>query len=145
MGDNWELPKPVFRSSSGSLPEGFPARVGADAPPQSEPKAPSADDQILSSLYAPPGETAENIAVPEPPPVAPAVVDIEPQPFISEQFGAEEIDTLPPNKPQQKPVKKKGSGSAFLLVALAIVLALIGGILAVIYILFFRNPPETTF
>ncbi len=145
MGDNWELPKPVFRSSSGSLPEDFPTRAGADSPPQAEAKLPNVDDQILSSLYAPPGETAKNITDPEPSPTAPSIVDIEPQPFISEQFGAEEIDTLPPNKEPGKPVKKKGSGSAFLLIALAILLALIGGILAVIYILFFRNPPETTF
>ncbi len=141
MADNWELPTPVFRSSSGSLPQDFPARVGAGSPGQAAANAPDEGDQILSSLYAPPDETAEQPVVDDPPQVAPAIVDIEPQPFISEQFSAEEIDTLAPDKP----VKKRRTGSVFLVVATVILTAIITGILALVYILFIRTPPQTTF
>lgn len=138
MGDNWELPKPVFRSTSGSLPQDFVERVGTDARPRAEAKAPNADDQILSSLYAPPDKNVDEPVVYEAPPTLPSVSDIEPQPVISEQFTAGEIDTITP----AKPVKKSGSGSAFLLVTLALLLAIIGGALALIYILFYRSSPD---
>ena len=141
MGDNWELPKPVFRSTSGSLPQDFVGRVGSEARPQAEAKAPNADDQILSSLYAPPDETVEEPVVHEPPPTLPSV-DIEPQPVISEQFSVDEIDTIAPDKPVKK---KKRLGSAMLLVALVFLLAVLGTILGLIYVLFFRNPAQNTF
>lgn len=146
MGDNWELPKPVFRSSSGSLPQDFPARAGVDAQPQAEAKAPDEGDQILSSLYAPPDEKAEEpIAAepktPSPAGIDPVGVDIEPQPFISEQFSVEEIDTPAP----EKPTKKGSSGFAMLLIGITALIAIVGGILAVVYFLFVRTPPDPTF
>ncbi len=141
MGDNWELPKPVFRSTSGSLPQDFVERVGTDARPQAEAKAPHADDQILSSLYAPPDEKVEESSVHEPPPTLPSVADIEPQPVISEQFSVDEIDTVAPDKP----AKKGGSGSAMLVIGTLLIMAIIGGILALVYVLVFRRPPETPF
>ncbi|MBK6749378.1 MAG: hypothetical protein IPG67_05050 [Acidobacteria bacterium] len=141
MGDNWELPKPVFRSTSGSLPQDFPARAGADAQPQAAARVPDEGDQILSSLYAPPSETVEEPAAPEPPPTAPAIVEIEPQPFISEQFSTEEIVTLAPDKP----VKKGGAGKTFLVVAAMILIGVVTGILALVYLLFIRTPSESTF
>lgn len=141
MSDNWELPKPVFRSTSGSLPQDFVERVGADAPPRADAEAPNAEDQILSTLYAPPDETVEAPVVYEAPPTLPSVADIEPQPVISEQFSVDEIDTVAP----EKPVKNSGSGSAMLVIGTLVVLAIVGGILALVYVLVFRRPPETTF
>lgn len=141
MGDNWELPKPVFRSSSGSLPQDFPARVGADAPPPAEAKAPDEGDQILSTLYAPPEEVVEDPVVAEPQQTATPIDDIEPQPFISEQFT---VDDVAPTV-AEKAAKKGGSGSAFLMVGIALILAMILGVLAIVYFLFFRSPPDATF
>lgn len=141
MSDNWELPKPIFRTSSGSLPQDFPTRVGFESPGQASASVSDEGEQILSSLYAPPDETVGQPIVPEPPPAASAMPEIEPQPFISEQFNAEEIDTLAPDKT----VKKGRASSVFLIVATMILVAIVTGILAVVYILFFRTPPETTF
>lgn len=141
MGDNWELPKPVFRSTSGSLPQDFPARAGTDAQPRPEPKAPDEGDQILSSLYAPPDDKADDPVAEQPPTTSTASVDIEPQPLISEQFTVDEIDSPSPAKPS----KKGSSGIAMLLIGISVLLAIVGGVLAVVYLLFVRNPPDSTF
>ena len=141
MGDNWELPKPVFRSSSGSLPQDFPARVGIEEQPQVEVKTPDEGDQILSSLYARPEEKSEDVLTADPPEPSPAMVDIEPQPVISEQFTVDEIDSPAP----AKPAKNGGSGFAMLLIGVTVLIAVVGGILAIVYFLFVRNPPDPTF
>ena len=65
MGENnWELPKPVFRSSSGSLPSELPGlRENAEV----STAAIDGDQEILSSLYSPPDDLADapEIAVPQ--------------------------------------------------------------------------------
>lgn len=141
MGDNWELPKPVFRSSSGSLPQDFVERIAGSQTGQPVPAAPDADDNKLSSLYAPPDELSETIPDHQEP-IPSSIDSIEPQPLISEQFNTDEIDTLAPNKPEPK---KGGSGSTFFVMGTVVFFAFIAAILALVYFFFFRNPPETTF
>ena len=141
MGDNWELPKPVFRSSSGSLPQDFPARVGVEEQPQVEVKTPDEGEQILSSLYARPEEKSEDVLTADPPEPSPAIVDIEPQPLISEQFTVDEIDS----PAFAKPAKNGGSGFAMLLIGVTVLIAVVGGILSIVYCLFVRNPPDPTY
>ena len=120
--DKWELPDPVFRSSTGELvkpsenivfdPEPDTLEPGfADSnyvDPEADTLVPDAPDEFsdpasdnpLANLYAPPDGAAEKVP-PTPPPAA--GVSIEPQPMISEQFTAEHIGIEPdePEKPSR--------------------------------------------
>lgn len=137
-GNSWELPKPVFRSSSGSLPsdfEGIKGDVGHSELPIDAPKI--ADDEILSSLYAPPGDTvAEEVSS------IGARVEVKPQPYISEQFTAVVADETV--RVKAKPVTSK-KGGGVVAVAIAVTLLLVVALLAIAYYLFIRQPPQTTF
>ncbi|HMT09647.1 MAG TPA: hypothetical protein PKA82_16730 [Pyrinomonadaceae bacterium] len=133
-GDNWELPKPIFRSSEGT-------EAGVAATPEVsdfiEPDTlvPVADGN-LSSLYSPPDETPD-----EAPQPAAASVVVEEQPFISEQLTAERI--VPEIPASAKPAKKTGSSFGTILAILFLILA---ALVAVLYYVFFiRQPADTTF
>ncbi len=134
-GDNWELPKPVFRTSEGSDAAARPVSA-AKAPivAGSDISTPEVQEN-LSTLYAPPEEVASDVGV------APPIVEIDEQPAISEQLTAERI--VPVLPPSAKPVKK--SGSSFMVILLAVFAMLAVLLLAVIYVLFIRQPADTTF
>ncbi len=136
--DKWELPKPVFRTTSGSLPPDFPASVRSSAAAASKPEASAEADQILSSLYAPPVEAAEAAteAVADAQPSAEAVM---PQPYISEEFTVEAIKAAPPE------AKRKKSGRLGLLIGLVITLLLIALLCIAAYLIFFRPVSDNLF
>ncbi len=138
------MPEPVFQRTSGSLPEDFAARISAPVRPKPVAAVPETGDDMLSTLYAPPGEIVEQPVAPAPPlaePIA-ATPAIETQPAISEQFSVAEIDT----SARVAPVKKvKGSRAILIPIGLFVLLAVATGFVALIYFLFFRTPPESTF
>ena len=134
-GDKWEMPKPIFRQSSGSRPEGFTKKIQRLDPPGPEANAPDPADDILATLYAPPDD------IPEKPPIVPAIApgaDIEPQPDISEQFTTDEVI----GEPTPKLKSKRGFfGKVFLVIGVLVLLA-IGFVVLIIY-LFFSSQPQT--
>ena len=140
--DNWKMPEPIFQRTSGSLPEDFASRIAnyAAKPPVDPPPGESDSQNNLSTLYAPPEETVKDADVPTAE-VAP-IPAIEEQPYISEQFGVAEIDTSTPVAPI---VKGKGLTNLLLTIGLVVVLAIAAALVALIYFVFLRQPPETTF
>src|SRR5882757_148853 len=117
--DKWEMPKPIFRQTSGHLPKGFAKKEErwddtaephrSTAPPVQAAHDPK--DDMLITMYAPPGELAEKSlfdsdAEPETAqePEAPAMPSavIEEQPSISEQFTVDEAAVQPPVKVKGK-------------------------------------------
>ena len=88
----------------------------------------------LANLYAPPEGHVERA---EPAATAPAAVDIEPQPYISEQFEVEKAVSQPAT------AKTKGSSrSVFIVAGLIILLGAAAGFIWVVYYLFFAARPE---
>ena len=131
--DNWELPKPIFRSTDGTNAGNAQPEVHSQFV---EPDTLSPDmDENLSSLYLPP-EHSQSAEMP-----SAIAVEIEDQPQISEQLAADSIvPVLPENA---KPIKKQGSSFAGILLVLFIVLAAL--VAALYYVFFIRQPADTTF
>ncbi len=135
-GDNWELPKPVFRTSEGSDAAAASPVSAAKASVVAGSDSSTQDVQEnLSTLYAPPEEAVGDVGV------APPIVEIDEQPPISEQLTAERI--VPVLPPPAKPAKRSGSSFMFIVLAVFALLAVL--LLAVIYVLFIRQPADTTF
>jgi hypothetical protein len=117
----WKMPDPVFRKTSGYLPQGFEKKF-----PQ-EQAAKGADVDFSTA----------SIAEPESP------IPVEPQPDISEQvdFGATAGTETVAAKP------KKGSAGRIVLIIFGILvaLAIILIFFAVVYYLFIMPEPITAF
>ncbi|MEP6947125.1 MAG: hypothetical protein ABJA02_14490 [Acidobacteriota bacterium] len=162
-GKKWELPEPIFRKSTGELvkpsedvypdpePDTLPPNSADDpdidvvpeppaGPAAAEPAAPAVPatpetDDPLARLYDPPvkaeGEPAKAPATP--------AADVEPQPFISEQFSAEKIvvakDVLQSNGT---------SRSAWIVIGILILLAAAAAAAALIYFTFFAARANTS-
>ena len=139
--DNWKMPEPVFQRTSGSLPEDFAARAADTLDPTTAAATPNAGDDILSTLYAPPDKSVEAIVASPPQPVI-QMAAIEPQPSISEQFSVAEIDTITPVVAAKK---KGGARSIIFAVGIFVLLAVAAGFVALVYFLFLRQPPDSTF
>jgi hypothetical protein len=113
----WEMPKPVFRKTSGYLPQGFEKQFAAGR-----------EDGVTGppvAVSTPTGSSASP---------APAVtaVDVEEQPYISEQFGPGEIAA-----PTAQTTPKSSAGRIVLIVAgFLALLTFIAVFLAVVYYLF---------
>ena len=141
MSDNkWTMPEPVFRSSTGELVRPGEAEPIDPEPDTLQPEAPDEEEVVLelpddplAKLYAPPAGTAE------PTPPAPAAahvppVEIEPQPFISEEFTAEiDIAEVRPADP------KRSSGSVVAALVFFALAAIVVGFIAIVYYLFFTG------
>ncbi len=154
------MPEPIFRRSTGELVkpsaddlsvdpepdtlEPVDSDEGVDDAPSPEAPTPADDDDVvlelpedpLANLYAPPeGYTARE----EPPPAASLTVEIEPQPFISEQFVSEEIVVE-----KVQPKAKGNSGSALFIAGILLLLAVAAGFVVIVYYLFFAPRPDTS-
>jgi hypothetical protein len=141
MSDNkWTMPEPVFRSSTGELVRPGEAEPIDPEPDTLQPEAPDEEEVVLelpddplAKLYAPPAGMAE------PKPSAPAAahvppVEIEPQPFISEEFTAEiDIAEVRPADP------KRSSGSVVAALVFFALAAIVVGFIAIVYYLFFTG------
>lgn len=132
----WEMPKPVFRQTSGYLPQGFQNRF-----PVPDPQADVPTEEPVADV--PVGAAPQQAAA-----AAPAAVpdieisespDIQPQPDVSEEFTLDEVPTAP------VPGKKKRSPALRIALTLLGILAMIAFaivFLVVIYYLFFYHPSE---
>jgi hypothetical protein len=115
----WKMPKPVFRKTSGYLPQGYAKKYS-----QNEAKDDLDDD--------PPTASTEK-------PVEP--VDVGPQPELHESDPGFNYSTV-----AEQPAKKSGAGKVILTVFLLLLaLGLIAVFLGVIYFLFFTPSNDTTF
>lgn len=150
--NKWELPEPVFRSSTGELvkpspniafePEpdtlepGFVDSIYVD--PEADTLVPdalngssvSSSDDPLSSLYSPPENVGEAVVPPSP---AAAKVDIEPQPMISEQFTAEDVDV---ESPETRAPSAGAARTTVLTILFLLILGVVGVVVALIYFYF---------
>lgn len=141
MSDNkWTMPEPVFRSSTGELVRPGVAEPIDPEPDTLQPEAPDEDEVVLelpddplAKLYAPP----EGMAEPKPPAPAAAhvpAVEIEPQPYISEEFTAEvDVVEVRPAGP------KRSSGSVVAALVFFALAAIVVGFIAIVYYLFFTG------
>ncbi|MGH9946332.1 MAG: hypothetical protein ACRD6X_03960 [Pyrinomonadaceae bacterium] len=117
-GSAWSMPEPVFRKTSGYLPQGFEKKYSQEEVKQ------VVDDDISTASIEPPVE----------------VPDIEPQPDIVEHTDEFPVMTAAPV------AKKSGSGRiVFTILGLLLALGLIAIFFAVVYYLFFLPSPSTTF
>jgi len=116
----WKMPKPVFRKTSGYLPQGFAKKYS-----QTEVKEGVDDDTSTPSMEKPVG-----------------LVDVEPQPDLHESDPGFQV----PAAASEKPLKKGGAAKVFFpILGLLLVLFLIVAFVAVIYFLFFSPTYDTTF
>lgn len=135
--EKWVMPEPVFRQSTGELVK--PAALTAiDPEPDTlQPNSMSgafgaASDDPLARLYAPPEAAFET---PEVEPASPAAavgeIEVEPQPFLSEELTAEKLVV---KTTKEKP---KGSVSPILFaVGIVLILGAVIGILLIAYFLY---------
>jgi hypothetical protein len=119
----WVMPKPVFRQSSGRLPQGFEKRFA------------QAETAVVSapSSY---GGTAPALAVE--PPVAALPTEVAPQPDVAEEivYTAPEPDAA---------VKTRSAAMRITLIVLGLLamVAFVVAFLAVVYFLFLSSPNES--
>jgi hypothetical protein len=136
-GKEWKMPEPVFRQTSGYLPQGFEKRYPvstADAPPSAPPPP---VDPFLQTFVGTPGISARDLANGPETPAAPAApvgpgAAIEPQPELAEAL-------LPEETAEPKPAKKERGRAAKMVFAVMMVIGAVAFILvflAVVYYLF---------
>ncbi len=112
----WQMPKPVFKKTSGYLPQGFEKLAAFDPPPNQSAASEAAAAQIAESVSEPIEQTAP----------------VGEQPDILEDFGEEIAETAP------VPAKRSSSALRVIVgvVVFFLVLAFISGFLYLIYVLF---------
>ena len=116
----WKMPKPVFRKTSGYLPQGFAEKY---------PQAGVGEN----------GDEVNPAASTEEEPVS--VVNVEPQPDIHESHPGFEVPAA-----SVKPEKKGGAAKLFFtILGLLVALFLVVAFIALIYFLFFSPSNDTTF
>lgn len=132
----WEMPQPVFRQSSGYLPQGFEKRFPLPDPqadvPTEEPVADVSVAGAPAQAAAASPATAHALEISENP-------DIQPQPDVSEEFTLDEALGATVQE------KKKRSPAVRIALTLLGILAMIAFaivFLAVIYYLFLYHPSE---
>jgi hypothetical protein len=115
----WKMPKPVFRKTSGYLPQGF-------AKNSSKAEIEENADDLPSEASA---ETPSG------------AVDVEPQPDLHESDPGFNYSPA-----VAKPVKKGGAAKAvFMILGLLLVLFLIAAFIGIVYFLFFSPSYDATF
>ncbi len=122
----WEMPKPVFRRTSGKLASNFEKRA-----------APEMDGRDVGAVeIAAAGAVAGSATGAGEDNISGSAVNVEPQPELAEVLVPDPLDT-----PQYGAAPKKKSSSyglLFTLLGLALILGFIALILAVVYFLFLR-------
>jgi hypothetical protein len=97
--DNWKMPKPVFRSSSGSLPKSFEETISQSFSPDTDTVEMDENDDILSIMDDVPTEPADRSDLAE----------------ASETAQAEH-ETIP--KGEAEPAASRSFAGIFILIAL---------------------------
>jgi hypothetical protein len=149
--DKWVMPKPVFRSSPGSLPKSLQKTIsGYNLPRSPMPVAPDPDDDILS-VMSPAAPATPMAADGDTPPssdgagkAVPASVP-EPQDVTATESSADTAVTPLPERPPSVKVAarpaaagKKGGAGSFILIFLLITAVAAGLVYGVIYYLSHR-------
>lgn len=126
----WQMPEPVFRQSSGSLPQGFQKQFTGNENETREP------DPVVASADSNGAGTASEAAPAGPPPPA---SEIQPQPDIIEDVLRE------PAAAQDATGTEKSRGMKLFLAVIGILamVAFAVGFIALIYYLFFYHPGES--
>ena len=117
----WEMPKPVFRKTSGRDPQSF-------VPP----RAPVAQDPVPAAAAANDGHSSE---------APPAEAVVEPQPQISEEITLESDEANVPASKERSPVVR----AILILGVLLVIAGFIALFLFVVYFLFLTPAAETAF
>lgn len=137
----WQMPEPVFRKTSGYLPQGFEKQFGTAA--QASPEAESEDEpnevaaQEAETAEVPVQESAKAPAADVP---ASPVIDVEPQPDLLEIFVEEEEDPDP-----APPVKKNGVVGRVLVILLTLIIFFTLAAIFVAVVWYLLSPtPEAT-
>lgn len=146
----WRMPEPVFRQTSGYLPQGFERRYpGAMKPPATPPPPPPAPDPFSQTFVGTPGMSPHSFAAPpEPEPAAPAAVSVAAPAAASEPAAAIEPqpDVDVPEEPileapaPAPPTTERSRGAKMFLAVLMILAALVFVVifLGLIYYIFLR-------
>jgi len=113
IADVWEMPPPVFRISSGRKLDKDNRKTPPMPPPSDSPPVEAKTFEIVE-------------------PVAPPNLDIQPQPFVSEEFSTNQVAAKTYVKP-----KSSSSKLILLIVGLAVMAALAAAFLVGIYYWFF--------
>lgn len=126
----WKMPEPVFRRSSGYLPQGYVKRfpVGTANGPQVSPPPPV--DPFMQTFVGTAGMSARDFA--SDPPAA-AAAAIEPQPDVAEVALPEDEPAEPPPAKKERSRTAKFVIAAFLIIAAGVFIVVF---LAVVYVLF---------
>jgi len=119
-GSGWKMPKPVFRQTSGRLPQGFAKKSTQDEVKE------NVDDDISTASMEKPASLA----------------DVEPQPELGDLESGEFAKPIVSDMP-----KKKGGAAKVLFTVFGVLLVfiLIAAFLAVIYFLFIAQSTNGTF
>ncbi|MEP7211637.1 MAG: hypothetical protein ABI791_01080 [Acidobacteriota bacterium] len=118
----WQMPEPVYRNSSGYLPQGFEKQF--PQPGAAEPATPPA----VAPSVGPQASAA-----------APAAA-VEPQPDLIEILAAE-----PPVAPVIARPGRSPLSIVLIIIGLIVMAAVVLGFIAVVYYLFLAAPAETSF
>jgi len=117
--DGWKMPDPVFRVSGGTVFRGSESEMPSSGSPSEQTNSPAA--QLPSQNI-----TEEKTAT---------AAEIQPQPYISEEFNLNHIKTEPPVKS-----KSKASRTIFIILGILAMAAFAVAFLIGVYFLFFYKP-----
>jgi hypothetical protein len=118
----WAMPEPVFKKTSGYLPQGF-----------NKPFNPASQGNENTTVEQPKPEISQ------PQTAAPNVPDVEPQPDVIEDGSLEPAIVAPPPTP-----KKKGIVGRILMILLALIIVVLMAAVVVFVIWFVWPRPEGT-
>ena len=133
----WRMPEPVFRKTSGYLPEGFEKRF-----PGMDPQADISTEEPVADVpaaqpggYGHYGGTAPAKA---PATAVPESRDVQPQPDLTEDFPSDAPNSEPP------PAKTRSAAASIALTLLGIfaMIAFAIGFLIIVWYLFFYHPND---
>ena len=134
---SWEMPAPIFRVSEGVEVKKTVPEAAADSNGDG-----AVSDEALAKLYAPPESESEPDSVKaEAAPAAPPAVDIQPQPYISEEFTLNDIPEPIATEKKGDPTLRKLMAGFGLFCMVLFIIAFIG----VVYFLFFYKSDAGNF
>ncbi len=145
QNEKWEMPKPIFRSSDGSLPRRLQATISGYNMPRPQPPVPQEDDDILSVLDPPHTAPSENVATSE----RAAITGTEPQPLEAQASGPEG-HAMPAEEPRlvnsvrvraTTPIPKRQGFLSFLLIFFLIAALAAAVVAGVVYYFLPRYMP----
>jgi hypothetical protein len=144
--DNWEMPKPVFRSTSGAAPKSLEDTISHSFIPNAETVEIAEDDDILGIMTSSDGDRAYQSSEKS---NQESILDTEPAPEtapIPEMFKSEPIDDtdqpaaikVTARDPAEKPHEMNGRRSDFFIYLFMVI---IGAALLIAAVYYWFSPP----